>query len=259
MPTERQQVVERCRKLINMQQGRGASETEAMFAAKMIGELMDQFDLTMDEITLREEVCETVVFNTGCLNRKPLQYCMVILAKLTDTVFWNEYRYGIKRGVRSKIERKHCFHGMKHDLDMLGYLYEIINRAMTEESRKFKNSREYHNAYIDGMSRRGALASFQHGLSDRIRERLIEMVNDQEKRRQEAMEVAEPNGTGTALVVVKKKIVDESFKTLGIELVHKKLSNVNVYTSMYNKGKERGDSVKLSRGVGGSSEQGKLS
>src|SRR4051812_12666015 len=51
----------------------GCSEHEALHAAEMVGRLLDQYNLSMDEIDIREEVCVLGEVPDGSRRRMPIE------------------------------------------------------------------------------------------------------------------------------------------------------------------------------------------
>ena len=190
----------------------GASESEAFSAMKMIGKLLNEYNLSMDEISVREELCITDFVSTNNKHVNEQVYVSSYVAKLCSVKAWID---------RSITGIKIFFFGLEPDVQMAIYLVNVVGVVFESEFKQFKKG-DYYKSY---QGHRKVLASnFQKGYSSRINERLVEMISENKKQ-------MATNSTGTALVVVEKsKFVDEEFQKSQIKLVSKK----NYSKSSYN-------------------------
>src|SRR3982751_2797802 len=70
----------------------GCSEHEALHAAEMVGRLLDQYNLSMDEIDIREEVCVLGEVPAGSKRRMPVDGAVVPIARFCDVKTWHAKR-----------------------------------------------------------------------------------------------------------------------------------------------------------------------
>ncbi len=70
----------------------GCSEHKAMHAAEMVGRLLDQYNLSMDEIDIREEVCVLGEVPVGSKRRMPIDAAVVPIARFCDVKTWQAKR-----------------------------------------------------------------------------------------------------------------------------------------------------------------------
>jgi hypothetical protein len=209
----------------------GCTEDEAMAAIAMVGKLLQQYNLSMDEVELRAEVCETLNIDTGSSHRGGVYFALSAIAAFTGCKVWT---------TRSRT-LCYSFFGQKSDLLMARYLYDVIVSAMVTETEKFKSTSEYKNSY----SKRGATASFGIGMGSRISTRLMKMKKDNEA------EIVTARSGNNALIVMKSQIVTDAFRQLGMKL-NKNYSNTSIGDfSAYSSGAAAGDRVNLSRPVNG--------
>lgn len=257
---ELQAVKDRIRKLSQMTIERGASETEANQAMERVGALLEQYNLTMDEIDIRGTQCVTVSFNTGKKNRVSWETVFVGLGKFADCRVWKNANNG------------YDFFGFPEDTEMVLYLCRVIQQAVETETEAYKRSEEYAQLkqYQHG---RALVTSFQRGMGRRIYNRLIELkreIEEDRRRSEEAMQ-EEMQGrmveaseeaqvesaratTGTALIAVKWQTVEEQFREQGLRL-RKSYGKARVSnSSSFHAGQRAGNKVNLSRPVGGGSE-----
>jgi hypothetical protein len=209
----------------------GCTEDEAMAAIAMVGKLLQQYNLSMDEVELRAEVCDTLKIDTGSKVRNGVYYAVLSIAGFTGCKVWTS------RGATLK----YCFFGQESDLLMAKYLYDIITAALVTETAKFKKTREYKTAY----SKKGATSSFGIGMANRIATRLNEM---------KAAMVAEERaarGGSNALIVLKNQVVEDAYRQLGMRLKSNYSKTSIRDGAAYNSGQAAGDRVNLSRPVNG--------
>ena len=68
----------------------GCTEEEALSAAAKVADLLDQYDLSLTDIELREEPCERAEFETRRKQSIPLDACIPAIAEFTDCKVWRE-------------------------------------------------------------------------------------------------------------------------------------------------------------------------
>jgi hypothetical protein len=254
----------------------GCSEAEAMNAAAMVGRLLQQYNLSMEEIDVREQKCTTITLRTGSARRGPFNWIASSLARFADCKVWYSRRY---TDLGNKKEFVWCFFGQETDLEMVKYLYEVIQTSILAETQAFKQT----DTYRDSLKRTSASTSFQHGMADRIANRLLKMKAENDRALWEAHEarmreaaqktddaVATANCytprerqaaqvTGTALIVLKHQLVEQEFKQAGVKLGKSSSSRRLSDGRAYSKGHEAGSRVNLNRPIGnGSSIAGYL-
>lgn len=239
----------------------GCSEAEALAALEKVGELLQQYNLTMDEIDIREQKCITVQYDTNSGKHTVASECMVAIAKFTDCKTWWTRRW-------DESWKKHVvvnFFGTESDVEMARYLCEIIDQAYKTESEKFKNTDVYKNS---SHHKRSVTISFGHGMKDRINGRLYELKREheaalrrahEERVKQEETvdtETFTPNEKKAAetLIVLKKQLVESEYEKLGMKLQTQKTYRRIRSSSGYSKGREAGGRVNLSRPIGGGSK-----
>lgn len=217
----------------------GCSEFEAMSAMAKMGELLSQYNLTMEECDVRESKCLTVEIPVPALRRTPIDNCVTSLAKLFYGRCWFSNGYKSWRG---NVEvAKYCFFVQQHDVEALEYIFAIIWEALDTEAETFKETETYKLA----PSKKAATNCFQRGMSSRIADRLIQMRKDAEWAMQNA------KSDGTALIVLKGQLIDKEYEDLGMKLrknySRRQINNINAFCQ----GMSAGDNVNLNRPIGG--------
>lgn len=227
------------RALIAKSTNNGASENEAMVAMKKVGELLQQFNLSMTDVSeVRKEACIEGTYNTGSKHVGVETSVAVAIGKMTGTRVW------MVRGTKEIV--LHYF-GLETDVEMAIYLTDIIANSYDTEFDLFKQTSTYIN--FTGH-RRVVQTNFQKGFKNRIYSRIMEQVNEQK--------YSVFNTTGTDLVVVEKeKYVEEEFAKMGMKLRTTKTYNRSRFHSgAYSSGINAGDKVNLNRPITSSSNFG---
>jgi hypothetical protein len=208
----------------------GASESEALVAMKMVGKLLNEYNLSMDEVTVRDEICVKQFVETN--NKHTNEQVMVspYVAKLCSVKVWMS---------RTNTGIHIYFFGLEPDVQLAIYLIEMVGNVYQSEFSKFKNSDFYKN-YIG--HRKTLAINFQHGYATRINTRISQMIEDAK-----ASNIS--SGSSTALVVIEKsKFVNEEFAKSGPKLVTKKSASSAKYNSgAHSAGSNAGNKPSLSR------------
>jgi len=209
----------------------GCTEEEAMAAITMVGKLLQQYNLSMDEVELRAEKCATLKIDSGSKMRGGVYFAASAIGAFTGCKVW----------VSRAGNLTYCFFGQESDLLMAKYLYDVITCAIDTETSKFKKTPEYQMS----LSKKGATSSFTIGMGSRISVRLMQMKKENDG------EVAAARGGSNALVVLKNQIVANAYGELALRL--KKNYNKTSITdgTAYRNGQSAGDRVNLSRPVNG--------
>jgi hypothetical protein len=224
---------------------RGASEEEALSAMNVVGRLLQQYNLTMNELDVRDASFRTIYMELGRDRRHPIDHCIPAIAALTGTKTWFHKRWGTKAG------SAYAFFGQEQDLQMAEYLYRVIMTAMESEANAFKTTAGYRELVHAGY-KRSAYVSFQRGMGSRLCVRLIEM-----KRANDA-DLKARMPTGSALVVLKGQLTEDAFKKEGFKLRSARTGYHIGNHDAFAAGSEAGKNVNLSRPIKGSPIKGQL-
>ncbi len=224
----------------------GCTEQEALAAMQGVGRLLSQYNLTMNEIDVRDNTYKTIYVDIGRKRRHPINGCVMALAAMTNAKTWFS-RYGHK-GVAGyhgdKNNSAFAFFGVSHDMELIEYLFNVIKNAIDTETTNFKTSEMYVNKYT-GEHRKSMSVCFQKGMASRISSRLYDI----KKQNDSEMEAARAN-TGRALMVLKGQLIKDAFEKEGIKLTKSySFSTIRSYDS-YAKGQIAGEKVNLSRPLG---------
>ncbi|MEI7606973.1 MAG: DUF2786 domain-containing protein [Rhodospirillaceae bacterium] len=209
----------------------GCTEEEALSAAAKVADLLDQYDLSLTDIELREEPCERAEFETRRKQGIPLDACIPAIAEFTDCKVWRE---------KNQLgEFRFVFFGMRPDVAVAQYLCELIDVAMLTEVERFKRTAGYRRYHPN--DRRAVSTSFLHGMASSIAAKLRAM----KVQRDTAHKV-----TGRDLVVVKSAVVEDELAKLGMNFSTRRRTRRMVAKDAFEAGHVAGQSVAINPGVG---------
>ncbi len=218
----------RIRALADKTTSNGCTEAEALSAAEMVGRLLERYALTMEQVDLRETPCIQLEVHAGGQRRRPVDGCVVAIARFCDCKVWL---------TRSEVGVTYVFFGLETDAMLGRYLFELVVMALRTELAGFKAR----NPRLRDVGLRRAGESFQHGMVARIATRLT----TSHAARKAA--IATQRVSGTALMLIKHNIVEEAFAATQTRLVSTRRSARKVVRSAYQDGLQAGDKVNLNR------------
>lgn len=204
-------------------QENGCTEEEAMASAAKMGQLLDEYDLSIDEIGVREDAgqCKkNEVFAAdsyaGTLITGIKHFCGIIAYQVSG----------------EGHAMKYVFFGTPHDLEIATYLYEVCAEAMEYDWSTYMQDHGY------SLKKR---ASFRAGFSSRVYSRLKDMKAERDARNA---------SQSRELVVLKDQLVKAEFGKLGIHLV-KSAGTRAADEHAYRSGQTAGSRVNLNNPLGG--------
>lgn len=226
---------ERAKRIIaelrNKTEDNGCTEAEAMSAAEQIGELLEKYDIEIDEIGVREDADQcrkNEVFAAdefaGTIVTGIAKFCTLIV-------------YQVKNDGHGC---KYVFFGTPHDLELGAYLYEVCAEAMEYDWATYMEDHGY------SMKKR---ASFRMGFSQRVYQRLQQMKAERDARNASSCR---------SLVVLKDQLVRQEFDALGIHLRKGSGRRVAADGHAFGRGQAAGDKVNLGNPLGGPGGSGYL-
>lgn len=204
----------------------GASEAEALAAAAKLGQLLEMYDLEIDEVGVREDASQC---------RKNEVYAADDFAGTLVVGIKHFCSVIAYRSLGDGHAGKYVFFGVPHDLEVALYLYEVCAEAMDHDWVAFMEVCGY------SMKKR---ASFRAGFAHRIYSRLMQMKAERDERNRAK--------TGTALMVLKDQLVTEEFtRQLGIKLVKSRAGVKASDQNAYEAGHAAGGRVNLNSPLSG--------
>lgn len=227
--------------LLKKTEANGASEAEASTAMTIASKLMKEHGVTLSDI--KENTAAARDFskrhvNEGSKNLSVVdKFVATAIATYTDTKVWNSKGFeGFKMGktkMKSKYSSNIMFYGYSVDVELAEYIYKICDSAVETEWKKFSRT-------VPSGARAKARVTFQLGMALRLRDRLLEM---------KTTNIEESNGT--ALVVLKKQLVETSFKNeMNVKLGTGGTATVTYRNgAVFEAGKNAAESVRFNREV----------
>jgi Protein of unknown function (DUF2786) len=231
--TELIRVKARIKALAEKTVSNGCTEAEALAAADMVGRLLERYALSMDEIDVREERCVQVAVPIGGKQRRPIDGCVTTIARFCNCKVWVSRDHSI---------HSYVFFGFEADTAMASYLFTVIDRAMRTGLPAFRAA----HPRLSGVRLRRASKSFQQGMAARVADRLDEMHRERDAN------IAAQRLTGTALILVKHKVVEDAFQQTEIRVVSAGRLGRARLNGAFRHGLAAGDRVNLARPVGDS-------
>lgn len=212
----------------------GCTEAEAMAAAEMVGRLLERYALSMEEIDIRRARCVQVEIPLRGKQRRPIDGCVPAIARFCDCKVWL---------ARDEAGGRYIFFGFEEDTALAAYLFAVIERGMATELQRFRDQQPL----LRATRLRLASTSYQQGMASRIAERLETMLAQREA------DLASQRSTGTALILVKHRVVEDAFKETSIRLVGARRARLRA-NGAYRQGYAAGDRVNLNRPVRGAGQ-----
>lgn len=256
MSDERSRIIKKVHGLLSKTVDNGCTENEAIAAAAKAGELMDFYNLEITDIEIRETKCRHLEIELSTSIGGKLDSCIVAIGRFCDTKTW--YTRGRKSYTadnKPSLVRGAVYHffGLEQDVEIVEYLYKILDAAIETELAAFKLS----EAYLMSPRKKTATKTFCRSFSGRIYSRLtamkIERVNELAKH-DKTME-----RTGRSLVLVKQDYIEDEFdRDLGIKLSKRGRSSHTHDNNAARAGTEAAGRVSMNKGVGGSGAQALL-
>ena len=262
MSDEVQKIKIRIHKLLQRTSSNGCTENEAMTAAALAGQLMDQYNLNITDIQILQTGCKREIIDLKNARSGPLGSMAVAIARYCDVKVWQTPG---RRNHKGQVVEpgKLNFFGLESDVEMATYLLDIVEKACDKELAAFKQS-DYWKENYEGQRRgvgRSATVGFKNGFSIRICGRFKEMKaerNEELRKRQEELNEAlgpeRRERTARNLVAVKTKRVEDEFRKLGISLSRGSRGGNGGDYSAYGQGRSAANNVGLHAGVGGQSQ-----
>lgn len=226
MSLERNKILAKIKALLAKTVDNGCTEAEAMAALAMAQSMMDAYEVTEDDIKLKDEEANIEQSEMRDPNRIR-RYLAVSIARFTDTKVWEHSTKIIK------------FCGTKSDTEFAVWLLETLAQFVMKElaNHLWKIYKE-----VDDTNRRWHINGFVFGCTRRIAERLNEL---HEASRQKA------TANRNALVVAKQDLIVRKMQEIGINLRTPRKRGSRYVSDSYAAGKAAGDKATFGRPVHG--------
>jgi hypothetical protein len=234
----------------------GATEAEAMLAMTKVGELLEQYNLSMNEVTLRQEVCTTLRYETNSKHTSAGVDTCVMVGSFCGLKVWI---------TRSRMGIVINYFGLESDAQMAMYLTELIEKSYQTSYQAFKLTDTYvtysgHRRSLNTNFLRGYVSMINMKLGELRKERLDRERESAKYHAERAVKVQASDEakvefarqtTGTALIsIAKDRFVEEEFAKMGMKLRTTYRQQSGSYNgSARAAGSEAGRNVNLSRPI----------
>lgn len=210
----------------------GCTEEEALAAAQKAAEMLAKYNLSLDEVQMRESQFKrhTETFDDAVGDR--LWKIADAVAHLTDARYW------VSRAGVSPVQIN--FFGFEHEVEVARYLLEICATAMRQQERRLKMQ----HRLLRASAQRRHILPLLDGMADRLSRRIKQMKP--------------PAPTGTGLVVLHKQLIDAALKDEGLKLGQRATRSSRDWEQSYRHGVAAGDKVSLNKGLRERSRAGLL-
>jgi hypothetical protein len=176
----------------------GCTEQEALTSATKVAALLNRYGLSLDEIELRNQICEGFGVDTERRRRNAFDEFIPSIAGFCDCKVWYE------KTPTGAI--RYVFFGLPADVEAARFLYDRIDAVFDTESARFKTGAIYAGS-ASGQSR-NALNSFHIGLSHGIGGTLRSM--------KATRDTSNRSSSGRDLTPLKTAVIDEELAKLGL-------------------------------------------
>jgi hypothetical protein len=229
---KRKKIIEKIRALLAMTADRGAAEAETLKAAEQVSKLMEEHDLSYDDVNteLADEKygMRTKEFPTDAMgNIHEVMQCSHAIAEYFDCKSWLDRN---KEGVVQLV-----YFGTADDTAMAHDMTSMLKTTSETSYRDFLRSDDADPR----VSARHLRNGFMIGFGRRISERLRELKNLR----------TYGSTRGSALVLVKDKIVAEKLEATGLEFTVRAPSIVPVADTALEAGYKAGDKVAINAAI----------
>lgn len=200
----------------------GCTEAEAMAALTMAQMMMDEHEVTLEDLKLEDE--KAIIARSDLKDPQNVRWKLCYwVAQFTET-----YTYGNKKSVK--------FVGLKADVDFAIWLTDTLASFVHAQLKSYMWSKGYQK--FQGAKRNRVINSFVTGCTHTINNKLSKMVKERK-----------PTSNGTALVLAKNALIEDAIKDLGIKAADKRGRKAKFLGDVLKAGMEAGERASFGRPV----------
>lgn len=200
----------------------GCTEAEAMAALTMAQMMMNEHEVTLEDLELGDE--KAIIARSDLKDPQNVRWKLCYwVAQFTDT-----YSFGHKKDVK--------YVGLKADVDFAIWLTDTLAMFVHAQLKSYMWANGYQR--LQGARRNRVINSFVIGCCTRINTKIKTMIDERK-----------PTSNGTALVVAKKALIDEATKDLGISEPDNRGRKNKIDAEVYKAGQEAGNRASFGRPV----------
>ena len=229
-PAAKDGLVQKLQALQNMTVANGCTESEALVAAGKAAELLERYGLSMQELKAAapKQLCDQNSINCGRPRyTHEVQFLAPVIAKFTRTKTWLS---------RTSSEVQMTFFGLKADVQIASYLFNVFRAAMETEWTLYWacHGVEQH------VNSRTVRRSFMLGMTKRLQDRLFALIEEAKPVLSESREI----------VVLKEEIVEKALGELNFRFKKTRKSKSTAFDfDAFAAGEVAGDNVSISSGA----------
>jgi hypothetical protein len=220
--TEREKIAARIRALLQKTVENGCTEDEAIAAAAKAAEMLERYNLSVDEVEMRASPFARHNETHDDAVGQRLWKVASAIADLTGARYWVG-----RAGMAPEI----TFFGFEHEVEVAKYLLHICARAMRDHEGRL--NREL--GLLTLAVRRRRIAPFLDGMADRLYQRIRALIP--------------PKATGTGLVVLHDALVTQAMEDAGINLSDQRSRSSRSLEAGYLDGIAAAERVALNQGL----------
>lgn len=230
--TEREKIAGRIRALLAKTVSNGCTEGEAIATATKASELLESYNLTLDEVELRASPFGSQDHEYADVYGSRIWKVAKAIAYLTNTKYWSS-----ESGV---VPVRSTFFGFVHEVEIAHYLMDICANAMRYETGRYE--RQF--GLLNASAKRRRVTPFVDGMVDRLRERIRALKPKQV--------------TGSGLIVLHDALIEVAMNDEGIKLADKNTRPSRDLEDGYSLGRIAGDRVALNSAITGQAVSGRI-
>lgn len=224
----KQKLIERVQKLMAMAAD-GSSPNEAMIAARRARKLMDEHQLTVEDLTSRSEFS---VGKSSAARRFTPHWeniLCVAVAELNDCLATLKWQGETMNGVMSSL----TFKGFDEDVAVAKYMFAYLVENGKRQCSKYMKDKGYtrYNAKVG--------TAFKDAYSKEVCVKINQIINE---RKAEAE-------TGKGLMIVKKQLVEQEFGEAKYKTQKRKVAKDHKSQDAREKGKVAGENTPIHTGL----------
>jgi Protein of unknown function (DUF2786) len=225
-------LVQKLQGLQNMTVANGCTENEALVAAGKAAELLERYGLSMEELKAASpnQLCDQNTLDCGRPRfTHEVQFLASVIAQFTKTKTWQ---------TRTSTEVQMTFFGLKADVQIASYLFNVFRSVMDNEWKLFWCC----HAVEQGVNRRTARKSFMLGMVKRIQAKLFAIM--------EAANSGPVLAESREIVVLKEEIVEKALRDLNFRFKTARKSKPTAFDAeAFMAGEEAGSNVSIPSGA----------
>lgn len=222
MTNNRENIFNKVRALLAKTVDNGCTEAEAMMALEMAEKLMEQHEISEQDLKLEDE--------TAVIQRSDMKDPQNIRWKLCYWIgkFTETKPFGHSKSVK--------YAGLRSDVEFAIWLTEALTRFVQAELKRYMWANGYQK--FQGAKRNRVINSFCIGCCSRINMKLREMVESR------AWVV-----NSNAMVIAKNALIEEAVKELKIAPSDNRGRKNKIYGDVYRAGQQAGDNASFGRPI----------